>query len=374
MNELLKKHLKVIDRYIIKKYLGTFVFTLGIFVVVTVVFDISEHLDNFLKNHSTLKEIAFKYYAGFIPFYINMLSPLINFLAVIYFTAKMANQTEIVPILSGKISFNRFLRPYFICATLIFVVSLFANIYLIPFTNRLKITFENSHQFNADDPTKSEVHIQLDGLIDRGKRTFVYLQQYDPSLHTGYQFVLEKFDGDQLREKLVANSISYDSLKKVWSIHNYTIKYVDGLKEKYVDNQTKSLDTVLDMRPADFIQYDNQYTAMSTKDLNRNIKRERIRGTGKLKEMLYERDRRFVYPLSSFVLMLIGVSISSRKVRGGIGLPLGIGIFLCFTYIVVDKFALVFAVKGNMAPLLAVCLPNGLFALVGYYLLLKAPK
>jgi lipopolysaccharide export system permease protein len=210
--------------------------------------------------------------------------------------------------------------------------------------------------------------------MDRGKRTFVYLQSYDNSIHTGYQFVLEKFDGDQLREKLVANSVSYDSLKKVWSIRNYSIKYVDGLKEKYVDNQAKSLDTVLDMRPTDFIQYDNQYTAMSTKELNRNIKREEIRGTGALNEMLYERDKRFVYPLSSFVLTLIGVSISSRRVRGGIGLPLGIGIFLCFTYIVVDKFALVFAVKGNMLPLLAVCLPNGLFGLVGYYLLLKAPK
>src|ERR1700749_4063563 len=196
MKAFIRRYLKTIDRYIIRKYLGTFVFTLGIFVVVTVIFDISEHIDNFLKNHNTLNEIVFKYYAGFIPFYMNLLSPLINFLAVIYFTAKMANQTEIVPILSGKASFNRFLRPYFVCATLIFLVSLFANLYLIPFTNKLKITFENSHSFNSDDPTKSEVHIQLD------KHTFVYLQNYDNSIHTGYQFALEKFDGDKLTEKL----------------------------------------------------------------------------------------------------------------------------------------------------------------------------
>ncbi|MDB5130651.1 MAG: permease [Mucilaginibacter sp.] len=368
MKEFLKKYLKIIDRYIIKKYLGTFVFTLGIFVVVTVVFDVSEHLDNFLKNHSTIQEIAFKYYAGFIPFYINLLSPLINFLAVIYFTAKMANQTEIVPILSGKTSFNRFLRPYFVCATLIFIVSLFANIYLIPFTNRLKITFENSHQFNADDPTKVEVHIQLD------KNTFVYVQQYDNTVHTGYQFVLEKFDGDKLKEKLVASSITYDSLKRVWTMNSFTVKYINGLKEKYVDSSGKRKDTVLDMRPTDFIVYDNAYSAMSTKELNRNITREEIRGTGALKEMLYERDRRFIYPLSSFVLTLIGVSISSRKVRGGIGLPLGIGIFLCFTYVVVDKFALVFAVKGDTPAFVAVCIPNLIFGLVGYYLLSKAPK
>jgi lipopolysaccharide export system permease protein len=368
MRTLLNKYLKVIDRYIIKKYLGTFVFTLGIFVVVTVVFDVSEHLDNFLKNHSSIQEIAFKYYAGFIPFYINLLSPLINFLAVIFFTAKMANQTEIVPILSGKTSFNRFLRPYFICATLIFIVSFFANIYLIPFTNRLKISFENSHQFNADDPTKSEVHIQLD------TNTFVYLQNYDSQVHTGYNFILEKFHGDQLKEKLVASMISYDSLKRIWTIKDYTVRYINGLKEKFVDDRSAKKDTVLDMRPADFIVYDNVYSAMSTKDLNRNIQKERIRGTGALKEMLYEKYRRFIYPLSSYVLTLIGVSISSRRVRGGIGLPLGIGIFLCFTYVVVDKFALVFAVKGSTPALIAVCIPNVLFGIIGYYLLLKAPK
>lgn len=343
-------------------------FTLGIFVVITVVFDISEHLDNFLKNHSTIEEIAFKYYAGFIPFYINLLSPLINFLAVIYFTAKMANQTEIVPILSGKVSFNRFLRPYFICATLIFIVSLFANLYLIPYTNKLKITFENSHQFSGEDPTKSEVHIQLD------KNTFVYVQSYDNTIHTGYQFVMEKFNGDVLKEKLVANNISYDSLKKVWSIKNYSVKYVDGLKEKYVENNTKQLDTVLDMRPTDFVAYDNAYSAMSTSNLNSNIVKEEIRGTGALKDMKWEKYRRFVYPLSSYVLMLIGVSMSSRKVRGGIGLPLGIGIFLCFAYIIVDRFALVFAIKGSLPPIIAVCVANGIFGIVGYYLYLQAPK
>jgi lipopolysaccharide export system permease protein len=312
---------------------------------------------------------VFKYYAGFIPFYLNFLSPLINFLAVIYFTAKMANQTEIVPILSGKVSFNRFLKPYFICASLIFVVSFFANVYLIPYTNKLKITFENSHSFNADDPTKSEVHIQLDA-----KGTFVYVQNFDPTIHTGYQFVMEKFDGDQLREKLVANTIVYDSLKRIWTISNYSIKYVNGLKEKWVDGQGKHIDTTLDMRPTDFIQYDNQYTAQSTSELKRNIEKEKIRGTGAIKEMQYDYYWRFVYPFSSFVLMLIAVSISSRKVRGGIGLPLGIGIFLCFAYIIVDRFALVFAIKGGLNPLISVCLPNGLFAIAGIYLLSKAPK
>jgi lipopolysaccharide export system permease protein len=368
MKEFVKKHLRVVDRYIMGKYLGTFIFTLGIFAVVTVVFDISEHLDNFLKYHSSLHEIVFKYYAGFIPFYLNLLSPLINFLAVIFFTAKMANQTEIVPILTSRASFNRFLRPYFFCATLIFTVSFLANVFLIPYTNRLKISFENSHSFNADDPTKSEVHIQLD------KHTFVYVQSFDNSIHTGYQFVLEKFDGDLLKEKLIANTVVYDSVKRVWSMRSYSIKYINGMKEKFVNDLGMSKDTVLDMRPEDFIVVDNQYTAMPTWELSKDIAKEKIRGTGALKEMLYDYYQRFVYALSSYVLMLIGVSISSRKVRGGIGLPLGIGIFLCFAYIVVDRFAFVFAVKGEMPALIAVFIPSALFGSVGIYLLLKAPK
>src|SRR6201996_7623078 len=227
MKEIYHKYVKVIDRYIINKYLGTFVFTLGIFMVISVVFDISEHLDNFLSKHATLEQIAFKYYAGFIPFYMNLLSPLITFLAVIFFTAKMANQTEIVPILSGRASFNRFLRPYFIAATVIFLCSFFANVYLIPYTNRLKIDFENSHGFNGDqDPTKSEVHLKLD------KRTYVYMQSYDPTVHTGYTFILEKFDGDELKEKLFASTIQYDSVKNRWRLNNCITRYVNGLKEK----------------------------------------------------------------------------------------------------------------------------------------------
>lgn len=356
---------KIIDRYIIQKYLGTFLFTVVIFAVIIVVFDISEKIDDFLKHNVTLSEIVFQYYAGFVPFYINFLSPLINFLAVIFFTAKMADQTEIVPILSGGVSFNRFLRPYFLSASLIFLISFFANIYLIPYTNKLKITFENLY-INTSDASKSEVHMQLDA------RTFVYVQSFNNEVHTGYQFVLEKFDGDIIKEKLVANRIVYDSLKRSWSIEDYSIRYVNGLKEKMVSGTKK--DTVLDLRPADFEVHNNVYDAMSMQELNKNIDKETIRGTGNMVYLKLEKYKRFIYPLSSYVLTLIGVSISSRKVRGGIGLPLGIGIFLCFGYIITVQFANVFAIKGGLPPLIAVVIPNLTFGALGYYLLRTAPK
>jgi lipopolysaccharide export system permease protein len=371
MKDLLDRYIKIIDRYIIKKYLGTFLFTMVIFMVIMVVFDISEHLDNFLTNHDSVYDIAFKYYIGFIPFYLNMLFPLINFLAVIFFTAKMANQTEIVPILSGRASFNRFLRPYFIASSLIFIVAFFANVYLIPFTNAIRVKFENTNHFNGDNGSKNEVHLQLENRID--KQTYVYVQSYDNAVHTGYQFVLEKFNGDALREKIVANTITYDSLKRRWTLHNYSIRYVNGLREKLVMNIPQK-DTTLELRPGDFEMHDNVYSAMSLSELNKNIDQENIRGAGNMKDMQYEKYTRFIYPLASFVLTLIGVSISSRRVRGGIGLPLGIGLFLCFAYIVVVKFALVFSIKSGLPALVAAALPNVLFGMLGCYLLYKAPK
>ena len=372
MKKFLGKYLKTIDWYIINKYLGTFIFTLGMFMAISVVFDISEHLDNFLSKNTSLKDIIFKYYAGFIPFYMMLLSPLINFLSVIFFTAKMANQTEIVPILTSKASFYRFLRPYIVSASVIFLISILANIFVIPFTNKLKVDFETANEFNSGlDPTKSEVHIQLD------KNTFVFLQSYDPQVHTGYEFMLEKFDGDQLKMRLTAPSIAFDTVKNKWKIISPSTRWVNGLKEKFVSNGPP-IDTVLDMRPIDFEVHDNVnsnvYGGMSLPVLNKLIEKEKIRGTGALTDMQFEKYRRFVEPISSFVLAVIGVAISSRKVRGGVGLPLGIGIFICFVYIVINRFALVFAVKGGFDPLIAVLIPNIFFGIVGWILLVKAPK
>jgi len=297
-----------------------------------------------------------------------MLSPLINFLAVIFFTAKMANQTEIVPVLSSGASFNRFLRPYFLAATVIFIVSFFANVYLIPYTNRLKIDFENTHGFNGDQSsTNSQVHLKLD------LHTYVYLESFQQESNTGYTFILEKFNGDDLKEKLYAPTIQYDSVKRNWKLNNCTIRYVNGLHERQITGVNK--DTTLDMVPSDFdVLHDDSYDAMSLKVLNVAIAKERIRGSGVLNNMLYQKYRRFIYPFSTFVLMLIGVALSSQKVRGGIGLPLGIGIILCFAFIIADKFAFVFAEKGTMSSLMAAFIPNILFGSLGVYLLYKAPK
>lgn len=358
--------MNIIDRYIIKKYLTTFLFTMAIFTVVMVIFDISERLDDFLKYKAPLSKIIFEYYAGFIPFYLNFLSPLINFIAVIFFTSKMADQTEIVPILSGGMSFNRMLRPFMFSAGVIFAVTFLFNIYIIPRTNKLKIGFENVYVKPLKDNTKVSTHMQID------KNSFVYIDNFDNNRKVGSGFVLEIFKGDTLREKMMADRITWDSVATKWKIENYTNRIIDGLNERMDTGVSK--DTTLDMTPQDFELYDNIFTAMNTDELNERIHKEEIRGTGMMTDLKLEKYKRFVYPFSAFVLTLMGVSLSSKKVRGGIGLSLGIGIALSFTYIVFIQFSTMFSLKGGLPPLVAVLIPNVTFFVLAIYLMIKAPK
>lgn len=359
---------KIIDAYIIGKYLGTFVYTLAVFVVVIVIFDLSEKLDDFLENDMTIWEIFSQYYAGSIPFYVNMLSPLMNFIAVIFFTAKMADQTEIVPILSGGVSFNRFLRPYFISAFIIFALNLGANLFLLPYTNKIKNSFENQVIKKNDPYTKSNIHMKID------EQTYIFIDNFDNRSNIGYRFTLDRFKGDVLEKKLMAEQISYDSVKRVWKLSNYTTRNIDGLKESMVYGNTKTKDTLLDMKPDDFSVYDNVVESMTSRELADKIKKEKIRGSGVMNDLLFEQYKRFIQPLSAFVLTLIGVALSSRKVRGGVGLPLGIGIVLSFLFIVLNQFAKMFSTKGGLPPLVANLLPVVIFAILGLYLLRRAPK
>jgi lipopolysaccharide export system permease protein len=200
----------------------------------------------------------------------------------------------------------------------------------------------------------------------------VYIENFDNNQKVGYKFILEKFAGDNLKEKLVADKISWDSIKLKWNIQNYSVRKIDSLEESMIYGASK--DTTLDMSPKDFEIYDNIYQAMNMNELNDRIEKEKIRGTGVMVDLQLEKYKRFVYPLSAYILTLMGVSLSSRKVRGGIGLPLGIGIFLSFTYIIFIQFANMFALKGGLPPLIAVFIPNILFGILGVYLLIKAPK
>lgn len=339
---------------------------MAIFTVVMVVFDISERLDDFLKHNAPVEKIIFEYYAGWVPYYLNMLNPLINFIAVIFFTARMADQTEIVPILSGGMSFTRFLRPYMVAASIIFVVSFVFNQFIIPYTNKLMIGFENVYVKPVNNQTKSSTHMQLD------EQTYVYIGNFDNEREVGYNLVLETFEEGALVEKLMADRIVWVTDSNHWRIENYTIRIIDDMKEELLKGT--SMDTVLDMRPRDFEVYDNVFMAMGMVELNDRIEKEKVRGTGLMVTMLVEKYKRYVYPFSAFVLTLMGVALSSKKVRGGIGLSLGIGIGLSFTYMVFMQISTTFSLQGGLHPFIGVIIPNLIFGSLAIYLIWRAPK
>lgn len=360
--------MKLIDRYIVGKYLSTFVFTVCIFCMIIVIFDFSEKVDDFNNNNAPLAQVFTVYYAiGSVPFFINMLTPLLNFIAVVFFTSKMADQTEIVPILSGGMSFYRMLKPYMWCAGLICCLSLLFNLFVIPYTNKVKVEFENRYvKPQKVSSTASSTHMQLDS------NTYVYMGTFETKTGVGYNFAMERFDDDVMKEKLMANRISYDSVSNKWTIHNYSVRRIDGLSETM--EKGERLDTTLDMMPRDFEFYDNVFTTMSQADLEARIAKEEERGTGMMNELLLEKYKRYINPFSAFILTLIGVSLSSKKVRGGIGVSLGIGIGLSCVYVVFERFSTMFSLKGGLDPLISVLIPNVTFLILSIYLMIKAPK
>ena len=359
--------ISLLDRYVIKRFLGTFFFTLAIFMAIAVVFDISEKLDDFLKWDAPVEKIVFNYYVNFVLFYASFLSPFLIFVSVILFTAKMSANTEIVAILSGGISYNRFLYPYFLGALFLAVITFIFNGYVIPPSTKIMYDFEMTYDEKKNRGVARDIHMQLDA------QTFAYVESFNIDNSIGYKFSLERFQGQDLRYKLMADRILWDTTQNKWLIQDYSIRYIDSLREKLIHGN--KIDTTLAFSPADFDVKDDELTTTMTMDeLEENIRVEKIRGTGNLEIFQYEYHRRFASPFTVFILVLIGVSLSSRKSRGGVGASLGLGIGLSFLYVLFMQFASVFTIQGSMPPQLAAWLPNVIFGTIAYYLYRIAPK
>lgn len=361
-----KYKLHIIDWYIIRKFLGTFVFTLAIFIAIAVIFDISEKVDDFLRTNAPIKKIIFDYYFNFIPYYVGLLSPLLIFIAAIFFTSKMANNTEIVAILSGGVSFKRLLYPYFVTALFLSIGSYFFNSYTIPNSNKVRVEFENIYINNKYVFKDRNIHMQLDDS------TYAYLESYNNQENIGFRFSLEKFDGKALKYKLLSDQIRWDSTKKNWQIVSFSIKRINGLTESIERGDRK--DTILAMSPSDFERKDNSIGSLTTPELKEYIEKERKRGASGIEAYDIEYYKRYAMPFSTFILVLIAVSLCSRKVRGGVGAQLGIGIGSSFAYIMLMQFTTTFALKGGLHPAVSVWIPNVIFGIYGLYLLKIAPK
>lgn len=358
--------MKLIDRYIIRKFLGTFFFSMALIILIVVVFDISEKIDDFISKEAPLKAIIFDYYFNFIPFFLNLFSPLFTFIAVIFFTSQMATRTEIVAILSSGISYTRLLFPYMLSATVIASLSLYLNHFIIPHATKNQIEFEDIYVRNQFHNHDRNIHKQL------SPGNYIYLERYSTEENTGYKFSIEKFSKGKLYYKLMADNIKWDSTRSNWTINNYYVRYINGMDEFI--RKGEKIDTNFAFTPKEFGRKDNTVGTMDYEELNAYIESETLKGSDNIESLKIEKYRRTAFPFATFVLTLIGVSIASRKVRGGIGMHIGLGIFISFTFIMFMQVSTTFAASGLVSALASVWIPNVLFGFLAWYLLTKAQK
>jgi lipopolysaccharide export system permease protein len=339
---------------------------LTLIILVSVVFDITEKLDDFISRHAPWREIVFDYYVNFIPNFANLFTPLFVFIAVIFFTGKMAMQTEIVAILNSGVSFRRLMLPYILCATLIASLNFYFNGWVIPHSNKTRLEFENKYINNPAQFKDRNFHRQISPGV------FLYIETYNTRMNIGTHFSIEKIKNGNRYYYLNSDQVTWDSIKQNWRIDNYYIRTVDGMKENLTGGMR--MDTVLPISPKDFKRRDDVIDAMDSPSLNAFIHEQELQGSAKINTYLNEKYRRIAGPFSTFILTLIGLSLSSRKVRGGIGLQIGIGMLLSFTYILFMQITKVFSESSLIPPLVAMWLPNVIFLGIAFLLVRYAPK
>jgi len=356
-----------LDLYIIKKFLTTFVGMLAVIIIIVIIFDISEKIDDFVDKEAPLKAIIFQYYMNFIPYFINMFSPLFVFITVIFFTSKLAQDTEIIAMLSGGMSFRRLMVPYLISATLIFSLSLSLNLYVIPSANKVRLEFEQHylkgrHDYNSD----RNIHYQL------SPGEFLYVESFSTWNNTAFKFTLESIDHNQITSKLSAQTAKWDSDTKKWHLKKYFLRTYENNKE--VVKYGEEIDTLISITALDFDRKKHSEESLTRKELNDLIATQTLRGDKMVQNSLIEKHTRTSMPFSAFILTVMGVSLGSKKRRGGIGFNLGLGIGLSFSYILFMKFSQMFVFTDTLAPGLAIWLPNIIYACIAFVLYKLAPK
>lgn len=357
--------LKRLDVYIISKFLGTFFFCMLLIMAVVVVFDFNEKLDKFMNNDASARAIIFDFYLNFIPYFGVKFSPLFVFISVIYFTSKMADDSEIIAILASGVSFKRLMRPYMLSAGILAVLTFTLNSFWIPKANKTKLAFEDKYIKKITSDFSRHIQMEVEpGVI-------MYIDRFDKESNTGYDFFLEKYEGKTLVSRLTAETIREDSTHH-WYLNEYLIRDFKGLNEFITKGY--GLDTLIRVKPDEFFIVKGWSEQLTTPELKAYLNRQAQRGVANIVEYQVEYNRRFSFPFSAFVLTLIGLSLSSRKVRGGMGLNLGLGLLLSFVYIMFDTVSGNFAEGASISVAMAVWMPNIVFSIIGIYLYRKAPK
>ena len=363
------RYIKRMDRYIIGKFIGTYIYSIILIISISIVFDVNENLAKFTTNHAPLRAIVFDYYANFVPYFANLFSPLFVFIAVIFFTSKLAGNSEIIAMLACGMSFKRLLRPYMISAALISILNFTLGAYVIPKGTVIRHDFESLYKNNKKKTSASNVQLQV------GKGVIAYIQQYDDVSKTGYGFSLDKFENKKLVSHMTANVIKYDTIydnRYQWRAVNYKIRTLKGMREQIKTGA--EIDTMIMMEPMDLVFSKGQQETFTSPELLRYISKQKDRGSSNVVQYEVEYHKRIASCFASFILTIIGASLSARKRKGGMGLYLGIGMALSFSYILLQTVSSTFAINADTPPVLAAWIPNLLYFAIAYYCFKKAPN
>ncbi len=363
------RYIKRMDWYIIKKFIGTYIYSIVLIISISIVFDINENLAKFTTYHAPLRAIVFDYYMNFVPYFSNLFSPLFVFISVIFFTSKLAGNSEIIAMLACGMSFKRLLRPYLISAALIAALNFYLGAYVIPKGTVVRHDFESLYKNNKKNTTATNIQL----MVDRG--TVAYISQYDDIRKTGYGFSLYKFEKKKLVSHMTASVIQYDTISDShyhWKARSYKIRELKGLREKITSGS--EIDTLIQMEPMDLIFSKGQQETFTSPELKRYISKQMERGSSNVVQYEVEYYKRIATSFASFILTIIGVSLSSRKRKGGMGLYLGIGLALSFSYILLQTVSSTFAINADTPPMLAAWIPNILYAIIAYFCYRQAPN
>lgn len=352
--------MKKFDWYIIKKFLSTFFFTISLILIIVIVFDISEKIDDFLRSNVSVDKIIFDYYLNFIPYFGNLFSPLFIFISVIYFTSKMAGNSEIIAILNSGMSFSRLLRPFIMTAFFLASLSFVLGNFIIPETNKERIDFENKYIKRKQKKRIKNIHMQIQ------RDQYVYMESYNRSKNIGYKFTLENFENNVLKSKLSANYIEYDTVNNNWKARDYFIRKYQEKNDEIIKGSI--IDTVINLSPSDLAKNRSLVETMGMKKLNQYIKQEEIKGTAQIVYHKIEKHKRIANPFSTIILTVIAVAIGSRKIRGGAGIQLSLGLLMSFAYILFMQISTTFATNSNLLPIIAVWIPNLIFTVIAFVL------
>ena len=356
-------------RYIIGIFIGTYIYAIILIISISIVFDVNENLAKFTQYHAPLKAIVFDYYMNFVPYFANLFSPLFVFIAVIFFTSKLAGNSEIIAMLAAGISFKRLMRPYMISCVLISALSFYLSAYVIPHGTVIRQNFETMYK------NKKRVTAADNVMLQVGKGVIAYIQHYDNSMKKGYGFSLDRFEDKKLVSHMTAMEVQYDTIsdsKYHWTVNNWKIRELRGLREHITSGISK--DTIIQMEPTDLVYSKGQQETFTSPELKEYISKQIDRGSSNVVQYQVEYHKRIASSFASFILTTIGLSLSSRKRKGGMGMYLGIGLALSFTYILLQTVSSTFAVNADAPPILAAWIPNLIFAVVAWFCYRKAPN